>query len=228
MYSGVAEMYHEFRPRYPEDLVDEAIQKTKLLQDSSQVKILEIGCGPGTLTMPLATGGFNVVAIDPGIGMIEKAKQVCKEYTTTVEFRLETFKKISSDEKYDARIAASSLHWALAEEDKDKLIEKMSNLLKDDGTLLLFWNFPPEPSDQILDKLAEALDKPKTFHFENGSMAQHWQRMQERVLGPVEDSPFFEKFETTENSVEESIPIENYIRFLNTLSNYITIQEEER
>lgn len=104
----------------------------------------------------------------------------------------------------------------------------MSSLLKDDGNLILFWNFPPEPSDRILDKMAEALGKAKPFHFGNGSLAQHWQRMQERVLGPVEDSMFFEKFKTTEYPVEENIPIESYISFLNTLSNYITMGEEER
>lgn len=227
MYSGVAELYHESRPRYPEDLVDEAIQKSKLLHHSPRAKILEIGCGPGTLTVSLAKRRFDVVAIDPGVGMIEKAKQVCKEYTN-VEFRQESFKEFSSNEKYDAIVAASSLHWALAEDDKGELVEKMSNLLKDNGTLLLFWNFPPQPRDPILDKMAEALEEPTPFYFGNGSLAEHWQRMQERVLAPVEDSPFFGTFETTKYPLEEKIPIESYINFLSTLSNYITMKDEDR
>lgn len=122
MYSGVADLYHEFRPRYPENLVEEAIQNSELLRNNPQAKILEIGCGPGTLTMSLAKRGFHVVAMDPGVGMIEKAKQVLSKDYANVEFRQETFRNFCSDEKYDAIIAASSLHWALAEDDKHKLV----------------------------------------------------------------------------------------------------------
>ncbi len=228
LYSGVADLYHEFRPRYPEDLVDEAIQKSKLLHKNPNAKILEVGCGPGTLTISLAKRGYDIVAIDPGVGMIEKARQVCQDYSN-VQFRQETLKEFSTnDSKFDAIIAASSLHWALAEGDKDTLIEKMSNLLKEDGSLILFWNFPPEPNDEVLEKMAESLEKPKPFHFGNGSLAIHWQRMRERVLGPIEDSQFFTPFETIEHPLAEEIPIDSYISFLKTLSNYITMEEGER
>lgn len=228
MYNGVVELYHEFRPPYPEELIDQAIQRSTLLQNNpNDANILEIGCGPGTLTIALAKRGYNIVAIDPSLGMIKKARHVCKDYSN-VQFFQQTLKEFSSTEKYDAIIAASSIHWALADGDKPKLVEKMANLLQEEGSLLLLWNFPPEPNDRILEKMADALKKPKPFHFGNGSMTQHWQGMKERVLGPIEDSSLFTPFETIEHPIEETMTIETYINLMNTLSNYISMEKEER
>jgi SAM-dependent methyltransferase len=229
MYSGVADLYHEFRPKYPECLIDEAIGKSKLLASNPKARILEIGCGPGTLTLPLVRRGYNVVAIDPGSGMIPKARQVCQGYSN-VEFHQDSLKDYIQKAKapFEAIIAASSLHWALADDDKNRMIEQMASLLKDGGNLILLWNFPLEPDDAVLNEVAEALGRPKPFYFGNGSLDVHLQRMQEHVLEPVQSSQFFSDFVTTAMPIHEKIPIESYISFLCTLSNYITMKDQER
>lgn len=230
LYSGVAETYHQFRPKYPDSLIDEAIDKSKLLRLNKEARILEIGCGPGTLTLPLAKRGYRLLAIDPGAGMIAKARQVCQNYPN-VEFRQESFKDFvtsADDEPFDAIVAASSLHWALAEDDQAGVIEKMNDFLKDRGTLILFWNYPPEPNMVVLDEIADATGLSKPFYFGNGSPDVHWRRMQERVLSPVESSPCFTAFETQSVPIKENIPIESYISLLRTLSNYITMEDLER
>ena len=230
MYSAVADLYHEFRPRYPKDLLDEAIQKSELLvSNGEKSRILEIGCGPGTLTLPLAQRGYQVVAVEPGSGMIAKAQEVCQDYSN-VEFHRQSFKDYvqKEDVPFDAIIAATSLHWALAEVDQPALIQKMAGLLKDGGHLLLFWNFPPEPEDAVLDKVAEALGRPTPFYFGTWSLEEHLHSLQKQVLGPVETSGCFSEFEITAIPMDENISIERYIGFLETLSNYITMEDEER
>lgn len=227
MFSGVAELYHTYRPGYSDDLVEEAFQKCKLLKNKAKAKILELGCGPGTLTVTLAQRGLDIVALDPGVGMIEKARKVCKNYPN-VQLLQTTFKEYTSDDKFDAIIAATSMHWVLAESDKDKIIEKLSNHLKEDGSLILFWNFPPEPSDELLDKVAEASNQPKPFHFSNGSFAAHRDRMRESTLEPLESSIHFSPFETIVHTIDENVPIESYINFLQTMSNYISMDVDER
>ncbi len=116
----------------------------------------------------------------------------------------------------------------LADSEKEKLIEKMSNLLKENGSLILLWDFPPDPNDDVLDRMAGALNMPKPFHSGNGSAGVHFERMQERVLDPVEASPFFTGFKSTEHLIEERILIESYMNFLKTMSNYINMEEEEQ
>ena len=239
MYSKVADLYHEFRPRYPDSLLDHAIQSSPRLRDKDpkDIQILELGCGPGTLTLPLAKRGFQITAIDPGIGMIDKARQVCEEFTN-VTFHLSTFNDFSSGEqKYDAIVAGSSLHWALAaDDDKTKIAlkRKLHSSLNDGGSLLLFWNFPPEPrtvdgSNTVSDKVADVLKLPKPFYFGNGSLEDHKQRLQDKVLAPVEKSLLFSKFTAvSEENIEETVTIANYVHFLETLSNYIVMETTER
>lgn len=227
MYSGVADLYHNYRPGYPDDLVEEAFQQCKLLKNKAKAKVLELGCGPGTLTLTLAQRGWDIVALDPGVGMIEKARHVCKDYPN-VQFLQTTFKEYTSDDKFDAIIAATSMHWVLAESDKEKIIEKLSNNLHEDGSLILFWNFPPEPSDELLDKVADALNHPKPFHFSNGSFAAHRERMREHTLEPLENSVYFSPFETSIRTIDENVPLESYINFLQTMSNYIAMDDDER
>ena len=90
LYSEVADLYHEFRPRYPSSLIDVAIQSLRQRQDSKQQQrqsILEVGCGPGTLTLPLALLQFQITAMDPSSAMIRKARHVCQEHQKTVKFQ---------------------------------------------------------------------------------------------------------------------------------------------
>ncbi|NEQ11575.1 MAG: SAM-dependent methyltransferase, partial [Moorea sp. SIO4E2] len=46
-YSSVAEAYDQARPRYPQQLINRAVELAQLPADGI---ILEVGCGPGTAT----------------------------------------------------------------------------------------------------------------------------------------------------------------------------------
>jgi SAM-dependent methyltransferase len=240
-YTDVAELYHEFRPRYPESLVDAGIRSSMLLTQKSpnECRILEIGCGPGTLTAPLARRGYQITAIEPGSGMIEKARQVCSDYSDNVRFHQTTFKEYSPEstghdgncEAFDAIVAATSLHWALGgDDDRGALISKLHSLLNPNGgALLLFWNFPPEPHGTDLDRVADALGKPKPFYFGKHGPSLHGERLREIVLAPIEDSGLFTAFvDHSCPSIEEEIPISSYVNLLRTLSNYIAMEDKER
>jgi len=233
MYSNVADLYHKFRPRYPNEFIDEAIETSSRLRSSNgKGRILEIGCGPGTLTLPLAQRGYDIVAIDPGSGMITKAREVCQNFPNA-EFHRVGFKdyvqKVDDLLSFDAIFAASSLHWAMADDEKpDTSIQKMARLLKDGGDLILFWNFPLEPENEVLEEVAKALNRPIPFYFGIYSIEEHLQNLQERVLSPIERSGYFSEFETKARTIDEKIPIQSYIGFLNTLSNYITMKDDER
>jgi SAM-dependent methyltransferase len=227
IYSEVASLYHDFRPKYPEHLIEQAIQSSPLLnKEPSKCNILEVGCGPGTLTLPLLKRGFNVTAIDPGSGMIGKCREVCGEYEN-MNIHQVSLKEFESDAPFDAIFAGSSLHWALAENDRAAMIAKLHSLLKDSGTLVLLWNFPPEPKDDVLDEIADAIGETKPFYLSNGSVQDHEKQLAEKVLTPLHESNLFEPFETFGNQLSEDLLIPNFISFLKTLSNYIVMETEE-
>lgn len=226
IYSSVADLYQRFRPTYPSALIDTAIAESPLLQTPSAA-ILELGCGPATLTLDLAQRGFAVTAIDPGVDMIDLARRVCADYPQ-LEFVQTIFAEFQSNKKYQAIAAASSLHWALADQERAALIRKMHNLLEPSGTLLAFWNFPPEPSEQVRSAVAQALDQPSPYYFGRSSLEDHIEHCRSAILQPIEQSGCFTEF--VQHDVEETYEmlIDHYVGYLRTLSYIIVMAEEEK
>jgi hypothetical protein len=125
------------------------------------------------------------------------------------------------DAKFDAVIAASSLHWALAVDDQANMICKLQSSLKEKTILILFWNFPPEPSDpNVFDQVADAIgETDQPFHFANDAVTDHKARQGERVLTPLKDSKLFIPLKTYEELVEEELSISHFLSYLKTLGN---------
>lgn len=231
LYSEVADLYHKFRPRYPKALLDAA---TSTLPTNA--RILEIGCGPGTATLPLLERGFQVTCIEPGSGMIEKAKTVCQEYvdssTHRVTFHHATLQEFleQNQEKggccYDAIVAATSFHWAIDKE--GKIVKMCHDVLKPNGKLVLLWNFPPEPNEIVRDAVANATNNMIPFYFSSKSAGQHEEDLCENILKPVESSGLFSQFSMEEFPTETTMPIADFTSMVRTFSHYIRMSQEEQ
>lgn len=192
------------------------------------IKILEIGCGPGILTVPLLKRGFHVTAMDPSSAMIREARVACEAFSNVV-LSENSFADFESSEQFDAIVAASSLHWALAEENRDSLIRKLHSLLLPKASLVLLWNFPPEPSERIRSAVADALNEAKPFYFgSGGDTQQHELICRNVVLTPLEESHLFSPFETLDQVTREELQVTDYINYLRTLSTYIHMSEEKK
>uniref|UniRef100_A0A6V2P168 Methyltransferase domain-containing protein n=1 Tax=Ditylum brightwellii TaxID=49249 RepID=A0A6V2P168_9STRA len=227
MYTDVVTLYHEFRPRYPETLIDNAIRESPMLQkDTSKCKVLEIGCGPGTLTLPLAKRGFDITTLDPGVGMLNKCKEVCSGYQNVIFHQL-PFQGFQSDVQFDTIFAGTSLHWAISGKDQIEAVKKLHSMLKDDGKLILFWAYPPEPSEDIRNAAADALGVSKPFYFGSDSQEGHEKSITERVHKPLTDGGCFEVSKTLHTETITHPSPKDYISFLKTLSPNIIKGKEE-
>lgn len=222
LYSDVADLYHRFRPRYPEELIEQATAGLE-----KEANILEIGCGPATATLPLLERGFRMTCIEPSSGMIEKAKILCRDYSQQVSFHQMTLDEFSDESScYDAILAASSFHWAM---DSDgTFIRKCHRLLKPNGNLILMWNLPPEPEQCVRDKVAAATLKTVPFYFGGYSISQHQENIHDKILVPVETTGLFTHFSSHHYRTEASVTVQEYISFLQTLTSYIKMPDEER
>jgi SAM-dependent methyltransferase len=72
LFSSAVDYYAQYRPGYPQGLVDALAARAGL--DGTQ-RVLDIGCGTGQLTIPLARHSQAVVAIDPVAGMLARGQQ---------------------------------------------------------------------------------------------------------------------------------------------------------
>lgn len=220
-YSNVAVSYHKSRPHYPDQLLDQIIDLTQLSPNSP---ILEIGCGPGIATTKFAELGFVVSAIEPSKEASELAKQNCQNYphvdiinTTFEEWTLEP-------EKFDAIFMTTSFHWLSPE----IATQKSAAALKENGFVVLLWNTPPQPSQEIYENfLLEIYNHyaPSLFGYRDiKTYLENLNQFGEQLI----DSGYFKNLVTGQVVTEITYSVERYLMLLSTLSPYMNLDSRQR
>lgn len=127
--------YDKWRPTYCKELFNDIIQYSKLNQNK---KAIEVGIGTGQATVPFLMTGCDVTAIELGKDLAEYSKEKFKEYKNFSVYNtsFEDFK--CDDNSFDILYSATAFHWIPEEIGYPKGL----NILKDGGTLALFWNRP--------------------------------------------------------------------------------------
>ena len=110
---------HNFVSKYGEDVIS-------WLAPQSGERILDVGCGTGTLTEKLAENGAIVTGIDASAEMIAKAK----EAYPNIQFFVKDATNFSFDEPFDAVFSNATLHWI---NDQEKALQCIYNSLKQGG-----------------------------------------------------------------------------------------------
>lgn len=108
LFDQVPELYDRVRPGYPSELFADLGDIAGLASGAS---VLEVGCGTGQATYPLAERGYNITAVEPGLGLAELARQRLAEFPNA-EIEISTFEAWEDhDRSFDLVVAASSWHW---------------------------------------------------------------------------------------------------------------------
>jgi ubiquinone/menaquinone biosynthesis C-methylase UbiE len=124
------------------DLTDLKFYK-KWLPKSKEANILELCCGTGRLTLPIAKEGYNITGVDITSSMLKQAKQKASEAGLEIEFMEADIRTLELPEKYDLIfIPFNSIHHLYQNEDLFKAFKAIKNHLKDQG-LFLFDCFNP-------------------------------------------------------------------------------------
>src|SRR5919107_280790 len=76
-FDGAALLYDEVRPGYPEDLFDDVVALSRI---PSGGRILEIGCGTGQATVPLARRGYRILCVELGENLAAVARRNLAAY----------------------------------------------------------------------------------------------------------------------------------------------------
>jgi 16S rRNA A1518/A1519 N6-dimethyltransferase RsmA/KsgA/DIM1 with predicted DNA glycosylase/AP lyase activity len=77
LFDQAATAYDETRPGYPPKLIDKLVELAALPE---KARILEIGCGTGQITRPLAARGYDIVAIELGEQLARVARENLANY----------------------------------------------------------------------------------------------------------------------------------------------------
>ena len=127
-FEEVAELYDRARPVYPDALFDDLAALGRL---DAGARVLEIGCGTGQATRPLAQRGFEITAVELGEQLAGIARRNLADYAN-VEIVVANFETWQPAVKpFDAVVAFTAFHWI----DPDVRYEKPASLLRVGGAL---------------------------------------------------------------------------------------------
>ncbi len=139
-FEQVPELYDRVRPTYPEELFDDFAALTGL---GAGARLLEVGCGTGQATLPLARRGYDVVCIELGAGLAALARRKLAAFprVEVVHGTFETWEPVRAG--FDAVVAFTALHWV----DPELRIAKPARLLRHGGHLAVAGSLHVQRSD---------------------------------------------------------------------------------
>lgn len=220
-YSPAAEAYNKARPRYPQQLIERAVELAQLRDDAN---ILEVGCGPGIATVTFAKLGYSMLCVEPNPDFCSLTRQNCQDYPN-VEVINTSFEEWQPEaNKFDAVLAATSFHWIPAEIG----YPKAASCLKDNGYLILLWNLKLEPSYEIYQKFIKIYEQYAPSLLEKYEGEYEGKEKQEEHLKSfgeiVLESGKFQDLVTEYIPCELTYSIDDYFAYLNSGSPYLSLE----
>ena len=157
IYLGSAAHYRYGRPAYSPELEAVLTQETGL---DGNGRLLDVGCGPGVLTVRLAHLFAHTVGLDPDAAMLAEGRRVAKEKSVTnirwVQGLAEDLPAVAPG-SYRLVTFGQSFHWT----DEQPVAETVYDMLEPGGALALIVHtvtgrprppdpgVPPIPHDEI-------------------------------------------------------------------------------
>lgn len=138
-FDDAAPLYQSARPDYPDALFTDLLEVT---HTRPSARLLEIGCGPGKATLPLARMGFPIVAVELGENLAEEARRNLVEFSQVRVITTAFEQWQPAGLTFDLAYAATAWGWI---HPRTKYA-KAADLLRPGGHLAV-WNaghaFPP-------------------------------------------------------------------------------------
>ena len=222
-FDTVAELYHEARPSYPDRLYDELIGLARLAPDEDA--LLEIGCGPGQATIPLARRGFAITAVELGAALAAEARRNLAGFprVTVVNADIETWQP-PGVAAFGLVFAATAWHWI----DPAVRYLKAWELLRPGGHLAL-WDAAhviPDDGDPFFREIQDVYDEigegvpPGTDFPKPDTLADHG--------AEIEATGLFTDVAIRRFDWEIRYTADAYIRLLDTFSGHIAMAQWQR
>lgn len=156
-------------------------------------KVLDLGAGEGSVTLPFLELGCHVTAVDISHDQLDLLRKRCQKHLGFFELRNEDLLSFLKNEnnKYDIIIASSLLHHI---PDYFSMIDNAINLLEPEG---VFFSFQDPMRYDTLDYLTRAFSQFAYLHWRlsKGDIAGGTYRSLRRLLGIYNDDSIHDNTE---------------------------------
>ena len=215
-FGSFAAAYERFRPGYPDEVADRIIA----FAGRPLRTALEIGAGTGKATRLLAARGIAVKATEPDRAMLDELRKHVPDSVVTI---CATFEEVPPG-TYDLVVAAASLHWT----EREGRWDRVSALLPPGGVFASFggplWLADPELEEAARAARSGVLgsdDVPEAYDTAVDAPMQ-WPGTE------LEAAPAFTDVEQHVLPRRTTMPAEEWIGHLSTVSAYLVLSDEDR
>lgn len=139
-YDAIAEYYPRFYRDWEIQLEREGLGLRAVFRGKAVSRVLDAACGAGTQAIPLASLGYEVVAVDPSEGMLQKARRTADERGVSVDFRHGEFVTLPDvvEGEFDAVVCkGNSLPHLLTDDEIEHTLHTFYDFLRPGGILVL-------------------------------------------------------------------------------------------
>jgi SAM-dependent methyltransferase len=148
-FDEIAELYEQFRPGYPRQLVDDVIWLSGVPRGG---RVLEIGCGTGKASVLFAERDFRMTCLEPNPNMARIAERKLAPFPDA-RVEVTTFEAWQgATAAWDLVVAAQSFHFI----DPAIGLTKVAGALRAGGALAVFLNDPVRDNSPVEQRIQEA------------------------------------------------------------------------
>ncbi|MDZ8056298.1 MAG: class I SAM-dependent methyltransferase [Aulosira sp. ZfuVER01] len=213
LFEGAAEVYAQYRTKYPPTVFDKL---TEIFNLNGQGRLLDLGTGPGLIAIALRTKFQQVVAVDPDPEMLKEAQRQAAAVGANNITWLEQGAELINPSLGVFKLATigRAFHWM----ERELVLERLYELLADDGAIALL-NTGDDPWKSFLPWKQAAIGVVKKWLGEERRTGQRGQAVRKPVDPPHEfviANSKFARQEVYEVPFEKSWTVSSYLGYLYT------------
>lgn len=221
LYSPAANAYDALRPRYAPALISAVSQ---LINIQPGTRMLEVGCGPGTVTTDFARLGCSIVALEPNPDFCTIATKHCRSFSNVAIVNAPFEEWVATPATFDVVISASAFHWVQPEIG----YPKAASVLHDDGYFVLLWNREPQPDAEVAGLLAEVYRQHNCPVLDRFETMEVRQRKLDALAAPARESGLFAQIDALQIDASLHYSAEQYALLLSSYSRFLTVDDDIR
>jgi SAM-dependent methyltransferase len=220
-FDRAAATYQDARPDYPAELFADLVTITGI---APPAHLLEVGCGPGKATLPLAREGFRITAVELGEALAAEARRALAKYpdVSVITSSFEGWEP-PGGVLFDLVYAATAWKWV----DPQARYSKAAALLVPGGHLAV-WNAGhalPTGFDPFFAEIQRVYDE---IGEGDGSAWPPPEIQPDPTAAEVETSGCFTLVGTRRYGWALRYTADEYIALLNTFSGHIAMEPARR
>jgi ubiquinone/menaquinone biosynthesis C-methylase UbiE len=188
LFKGAAPYYDRYRAPYAVDAIDFVVDRLRL---DGEARLIDLGCGPGTLARRLASRVKEVIAMDPDAEMLAEGQRLAaSEGVYNINWKCLGSADLNElTGPYGGAVMGQSFHWM----DRDQVLRDFHRLIEERGKIALInpgRRRPQESWEPIAARIIENyLGSPK-IHRQRNSEPHHEAALKRSAFRIIDDIEF--------------------------------------